>query len=288
MVSKSTINNQQSTISNPQSLIPNPFVVRTPTATVTDLGTEFGVEVTNDQHSHLHVFQGKIAVRTGVDSFGASREIEMNAGESALVDGQGAVTRYSGTQVHATGNLIGFVRTLPKKVIKVLNLVNVVAGGDGFGRASGRGIDPRTGEIAIAQLSDPKPKDWLSRFGFEGDGRYHRVGKLPFVDGVFIPDSRERPVQLDSAGHTFAEFPKTDNRSWSYIWAGPLPEVDWRRCIPTALWGIDYASLPHSVLIDACQQGNHFRFGRHSSSKSPMEDTGVLCRGWQHISTHNE
>ena len=28
--------------SNPQSLIPNPFVVRTPVATVTDLGTEFG------------------------------------------------------------------------------------------------------------------------------------------------------------------------------------------------------------------------------------------------------
>ena len=31
--------------SYPQSLIPNPFVIRTPTATVTDLGTEFGVEV---------------------------------------------------------------------------------------------------------------------------------------------------------------------------------------------------------------------------------------------------
>ncbi len=41
---KSQIPNQE--ISNPQSAIPNPlFTVRTPTALVTDLGTEFGVEV---------------------------------------------------------------------------------------------------------------------------------------------------------------------------------------------------------------------------------------------------
>ena len=39
-----------------------------------------------------------------------------------------------------------------------------------------------------------------------GDGRYHRVGNLPFVDGVFIP-SGAGPVQLDSAGHTFCRFP---------------------------------------------------------------------------------
>ena len=56
----------QSEISNPQSLIPNPFVIRTPTATVTDLGTEFGVEVTKDQQSHLHVFQGKVVVRASL------------------------------------------------------------------------------------------------------------------------------------------------------------------------------------------------------------------------------
>ena len=43
---KSEIRNPKSEISNPQSPIPNPlFSVRTPTAIVTDLGTEFGVEV---------------------------------------------------------------------------------------------------------------------------------------------------------------------------------------------------------------------------------------------------
>ena len=60
--------------------------------------------------------------------------------------------------VHATRDTKLFCAKIPKKVVKVLNLVDVVAGGDGFGQASGRGIDPRTGEIAVAQLSDPKQR----------------------------------------------------------------------------------------------------------------------------------
>ena len=50
VVSESTINNQQSTISNSSlSTIHYPlFTIRTPTATVTDLGTEFGIEVKQD------------------------------------------------------------------------------------------------------------------------------------------------------------------------------------------------------------------------------------------------
>ena len=48
-------------ISNPQSLIPNPlFAIRTPTATVTDLGTEFGVTVSGDGLTQVHVLQGVV------------------------------------------------------------------------------------------------------------------------------------------------------------------------------------------------------------------------------------
>ena len=50
--------------SNPQSLIPNPlFAVRTPTAVVTDLGTEFGVEVAPSGATRSHVFRGKVELR---------------------------------------------------------------------------------------------------------------------------------------------------------------------------------------------------------------------------------
>ena len=54
----------------PQSEIsrsPNPqiskFSVRTPTAIVTDLGTEFGVEVSENGNTTSHVFQGRVVVQ---------------------------------------------------------------------------------------------------------------------------------------------------------------------------------------------------------------------------------
>ncbi|MCG2682067.1 MAG: LamG domain-containing protein [Planctomycetales bacterium] len=47
--------------SNPQSLIPSPlFAIRTPTAIVTDLGTEFGVEVGKEGSTKTQVFAGSI------------------------------------------------------------------------------------------------------------------------------------------------------------------------------------------------------------------------------------
>ncbi len=55
----------KSQISNPQSLIPNPslaplFTIKTPTATVVDLGTEFVVEVQPDRSTMVHVIRGLV------------------------------------------------------------------------------------------------------------------------------------------------------------------------------------------------------------------------------------
>jgi hypothetical protein len=63
----------KSEISNPQSPIPNPslstlhsplFTVRTPTATVTDLGTEFGIAVSKEGQTEVHVIQGVVETRS--------------------------------------------------------------------------------------------------------------------------------------------------------------------------------------------------------------------------------
>ncbi len=65
-VEKSEIQNPKSEISGPSPLSPLPsplFVVRTPTAVVTDLGTEFGVEVERSGATRSHVFCGRIEVR---------------------------------------------------------------------------------------------------------------------------------------------------------------------------------------------------------------------------------
>jgi hypothetical protein len=48
--------------SNPQSPIPNPFVIATPTAIVTDLGTEFGVEVAQNGEVDARVFEGRVRI----------------------------------------------------------------------------------------------------------------------------------------------------------------------------------------------------------------------------------
>ncbi len=90
---KSQISNSQ--ISNPQSLIPNPsFTVRTPSATVTDLGTEFGVEVHPSGATSAYVFQGAIELKSLVKN---SKAVRLVANESAQVDssddGQNAEVR---------------------------------------------------------------------------------------------------------------------------------------------------------------------------------------------------
>jgi hypothetical protein len=83
--------NRKSETSNPQSLIPNPslstthyplFTIKTPTATVTDLGTEFGVEVKQDGTSRICVLQGLISVSTGQ----VAKTQELRAGQAVQID----------------------------------------------------------------------------------------------------------------------------------------------------------------------------------------------------------
>ena len=65
-VAKSQVPSPKTQVPNPSSLIPHPsslFSVRTPTAIVTDLGTEFGVEVAKSGATKSHVFRGKVELR---------------------------------------------------------------------------------------------------------------------------------------------------------------------------------------------------------------------------------
>ena len=69
----------------------------------------------------------------------------------------------------------------------------------------------------MVKHAPPADVDW--KLGVS-DGRYHRVKGLPFIDGVFVPDDRRGPVQLDSAGHSFADFGTSDDSVFDYLWAG--------------------------------------------------------------------
>ena len=90
-----------------------------------------------------------------------------------------------------------------------------------------------------------------------GDGKYHRIEAMPFVDGVFVPDGRTGRVQVDSAGHVFTEFPESPPRDG-------LPRLGGRRdsrTVPpvrTVLDGIDYASSGHGLLFLHANKGITF------------------------------
>jgi hypothetical protein len=229
------------------------FAVRTPTATITDLGTEFGVEVDGHGRTVSHVFSGLVRVQVVEGSGVPEGEGQLlHANESARVESR--ASRQGDTRVIVVDSSVkpaDFVRELPKRSVRILDLADVVAGGDGSSGRRNRGIDPTTGRIVAAP---PERKILVS------DGRYHRVEGLPFVDGVFIPDCRRRtPVQTDSAGHTFEAFDTAFNETWHCVWAGgAIPVGTPARVIPTQLDGVDYSSPGHGLLYMHANKGVTF------------------------------
>ena len=129
----------------------------------------------------------------------------------------------------------------------------MVAGGDGWARhAIAASIRATVVQPTTTEACHPYDPSGLR----PGDNRYHRVEGMPLVDGVFIPDGRHGPVQLDSAGHRFDEFSTSQNMTSSCIWAGCyFPNDPQRR---TVLNGIDYASPGHGLLTIHANQGITF------------------------------
>ena len=82
------------------------FAVRTPTATVTDLGTEFGVEVSDAGVTTSHVFQGLVDVQFILSDRTRGQAIRLAANQSVRVDKRGTMTR------QPTADRAAFVRSL--------------------------------------------------------------------------------------------------------------------------------------------------------------------------------
>ena len=116
-----------------------------------------------------------------------------------------------------------FVRHLVEPP-KLLDLLDIVAGGNGTSRLRGRGIDPLTGERHVMFYGT----------AFTSDNQYRPVSWSKLIDGVFIPDGRSGKVQTDSGGNAFSGFPATSGKTYGSIWvraaANPVEnekEDDW-------------------------------------------------------------
>jgi hypothetical protein len=222
-------------------IIHQTFAVRTPTVLVTDLGTEFGVEVDAKGQSSAHVFRGSIRVQAmSRDGTPQGDARVLSANQSARVERDGKTSGGNPVIcVEPSGNPPAFVRKMPKQTIKALDLVDVVAGGDGFSNRRNRGINATIGQPVDALWPEQKPGTYL-----RSDGQYHRIAGMPLVDGVFIPDGSKESVQVDSTGRRSDGFRGGADAAGQYIWAGgTMPPY------PTTIGGVDYATANHGVLL---------------------------------------
>ena len=77
------------------------------------------------------------------------------------------------------------------------------------------------------------------------------------VDGIFVPCPRLGPVQVDSAGHTFADCPETDGDTSGVVWAGGAP-MSPLFIPPTKLGAVDYGTGKHGFLFLHANKGITF------------------------------
>jgi hypothetical protein len=261
-VEKKEVGDQKS---NSRSPIANPplFAVRTPTAVVTDLGTEFGIEVNNMGETQSHVFRGSVQLQqAGMSGGKPGKAVILHANEAARVYRQhGGMAKVGDKESSETEwvlsqgvfDTVTFVREMPKWVVKNFDLVDAVAGGNGFSGLRNAAINPVNGQTA-----DRVP----AKLMLASDGKYHRVTSLPFIDGVFIPCGGDGPVQLDSAGHCFNDFHNSGGGTSDYLWAlGQIPstpEFKPLRTVSYRLGDIDYASAGHGTLFMHANKGITF------------------------------
>jgi hypothetical protein len=171
------------------------FTLRTKVADVEGLKAEFGAEIEVDGSLVTQVYDGAINMRFKRGTASAA-SVQLASGQQARIDGtSGRISPVSEpTELH-------FVRYLPEHEMHI-NLVEVVAGGDALRQPGHLGVS----------LVDGRPMDRYDAPA-PGDGKYHPVGHLAYVDGVFIPDGGRGRVQVDSIGRT-VEFPDTAGDCW--------------------------------------------------------------------------
>jgi len=176
----------------------NGFVVRTPTGTVVDYGTEFGVLVNSRGETEALVYDGKAGLRSGSDPMRAVTSVILTEGQAGVVDTDGRFAPAS----FQPGRVMRSIPEVPGFGIagRRLDLADVVAGGNGFGTGSpNTAIDPITG-----RQGEPVEVDR------NGPGQYSPVPSNRYVDGVFVPN-RGTMQTVSSQGHRFAECPVTNN-----------------------------------------------------------------------------
>jgi len=177
------------------------FRVRTRTALITDLGTEFGVIARFDGSTEAHVLKGRISVALDPGRSGQATPRVVNEHQAARVDAAGRTIR-DGLAARADFFLLQLPSvSQPSGPVGRLNLADLVGGGNGRGTGTlERGIDLGTGQA----FTDPATTIRRSR-----RNEFQPAPQFPGIDGVFVPNGALGPVVISSTGLTFSECPRT-------------------------------------------------------------------------------
>ncbi len=162
-------------------------------------GTDFGLVVPSDGLTELHVMEGTASAGLLTDSVGCAMQHRMQSVEEGHAI---RLDRDSETiaSIRCDNERFSTIRA------HVLDIVDLVSGGDGFGDHLIFGIDAVSGRRLMPDLL-PHPQQ-------VGNTKYRSVVWNAFIDGVFVPPADKSPVQLDSTGRTYTGLPKTSGQCW--------------------------------------------------------------------------
>jgi hypothetical protein len=195
------------------------FTVRTPTAVVTDLGTEFGVEVNDKGDTVSHVYRGAVRFQVVAGDKANPQTIVMRQNQSARVEKDAVAGTLRLIPPRSITERPDFVRRLDRPLVQI-DLLEIIGGGtgaDGYGRGGGGvslWINPDAANSKGAAAASPGKQPSPVRFRYQRSPKDH-----PLIDGAFMPDSGGGNVQLDSAGHQFNGFGKLSSATFSGVWA---------------------------------------------------------------------
>lgn len=191
------------------------FTVKTPASSIVDFGTEFGLLVGDVDNTEIHVFDGRIELNPAGSDGAAQPRQHLAKDEAMTVDAAGHANRVPLQQRPRL-----FVRTMPTGEGfaipgKRLSLADMVGAGNGLDTGVwGQGIDASTGQIASRRTVLKKK-----------DNGFVPIPSLPFIDGVFVPDSNDGSAIVTSTGIDFGQCPKTSGTSYEAIVNGASFQV---------------------------------------------------------------
>jgi len=140
-----------------------PFAIHTPTAVVTDRGTQFGVAVDNRGRTDVRVFRGLVEL-AALAALGSAEPLRLKAGDAGEVDGDGRVSRIDAPASKK------FVMSVPKKTQPVRaplpfrwdDAAAVTVYRDSFEGSGPLGGTAHTGRGGVGEAKWVAPQDgWL-------------------------------------------------------------------------------------------------------------------------------